>query len=653
MIHCFPSPLPGELLYSVCARYSDRMQYSDKQFLNQELFGDKNVTTVLDLPTHLNHLISVLPPGYGYTAERLIDEHTLLPFYAPFLPLQRVQIIREQMVFFDALSIHNRSGIAPTIVRRPNWLRFCPLCVQEDDLKFGEPYWHRLHQLSGVEVCPIHHVFLELSKAPARNHSNCSEYFSAQQAIVLTIPRPLDLSDSNQQVLLAIAHDATILLSQSGIVSDFESLHNRYIRLLANSGLATYNGAVHIGQLVREFKQYYSPELLSLLQCQVDENKRSNWLSHIVKSLNRNRVNHPLRHLLLIQFLGYTVEEWNKLPKHLDFFGSGPWPCLNYTCEFFRQLSIQECHLNYRTTHGGRLTGTFSCSCGFTYIRTGPDVSLEDTFRIDDVEKYGTVWEEALRQLWLNSTLSLQNICIRLGTKSNDTIKRQAVRLNLPFPRIGPRGKVTQIGQRSYRFKSARELFSDNLDSYRTEWLKILEKYPSATRTFLCRNFPHFYNRLRAYDVEWLEMHLPLLDKTRKPRQSPTRCVDWSSRDAQLAVAVRLSAYNLKNKLGHPIRVTRGSIGRAIDRKALLDTYLNKLPLTKEVLAQVVESHEEFAIRRIKWAAECFHQENIHPTRTQLVCRVSMQSKIAANPQVQAAVEQALASFESTSNVTV
>ncbi|WP_339378058.1 TnsD family Tn7-like transposition protein [Calothrix sp. NIES-2100] len=109
----------------------------------------------------------------------------------------------------------------------------------------------------------------------------------------MTTPRRLDLSDSNQKFLLSIAHDATTLLSQSGVLPDFESLHNRYIWLLANSGLATYNGAVHVGQLVRKFKQYYSSELLNLLQCQVDENKRSNWLSQIVKSLNRNKVNHP------------------------------------------------------------------------------------------------------------------------------------------------------------------------------------------------------------------------------------------------------------------------------------------------------------------------------------------------------------------------
>ncbi|GAX45296.1 Tn7-like transposition protein D [Tolypothrix sp. NIES-4075] len=645
MIPCFPTPLPDELLYSVCARYSERMQYSDKQFLNRELFGDKNIATVVDLPSHLSHLLSILPLGHGYTVDRLIDEHTLLPFYSPFLPLERVNRIREHMIGVGGSAIHNWSGVTPSTIRRPNWLRFCPLCVQEDDLQYGEPYWRRLHQLPGVEVCPVHHVFLESSLAPARNHSNSSEYFSAQQAILQTTPRSLDLSNQNQGVLLSIARDAATLLGQRGLVPGFDSLRNRYIKLLADRKLAIYTGLVRVSKLVKEFKEYYSSELLIGLQCEVNENKRSNWLSQLVKSLNCNKVNHPLRHLLLIQFLGYTVEEWNKLPNHLNFFGSGPWPCLNPTCSDFRQPCIQECLIRYQHDHGGRLTGTFCCSCGFIYTRTGPDVLPEDLLRIDIIEKYGTVWEEALRQKWSDSTLSQREIARLLGVSGKDTIKRQAVRLNLQFPRTGPTGKLTQIKeQQRYRFRNAREIFLDNLESYRREWLNAIEEHPSGTRTFLSRKYHYLYNHLRAYDVEWLKAHLPPPNAYR--RVGSARSVDWSSRDAELAIAVRLSARSIKSTLGHPVRVTRGAIGRDLDRKPLLDQYLHKLPLTAKALAQVVETYEEFAIRRIQWAAECFRQENIHPTRSQLVCRASMKPKIAAASLVQVAIETALASFD-------
>lgn len=37
---------------------------------------------------------------------------------------------------------------------------FCPVCVSEDYEKYGEPYWHRAHQLPNVTVCHKHHCKL-------------------------------------------------------------------------------------------------------------------------------------------------------------------------------------------------------------------------------------------------------------------------------------------------------------------------------------------------------------------------------------------------------------------------------------------------------------------------------------------------------------
>jgi hypothetical protein len=37
---------------------------------------------------------------------------------------------------------------------------FCPVCVSEDYHRYGEPYWHRAHQLPNVTVCHKHHCKL-------------------------------------------------------------------------------------------------------------------------------------------------------------------------------------------------------------------------------------------------------------------------------------------------------------------------------------------------------------------------------------------------------------------------------------------------------------------------------------------------------------
>jgi hypothetical protein len=48
---------------------------------------------------------------------------------------------------------------------------------------------------------------------------------------------------------------------------------------------------------------------------------------------------------LLIQFLGYTAEEFFQLPNsppdEFKPFGEKPWPCLNPVCKRFQQPGIE------------------------------------------------------------------------------------------------------------------------------------------------------------------------------------------------------------------------------------------------------------------------------------------------------------------------
>lgn len=48
-------------------------------------------------------------------------------------------------------------------------LRYCPLCAKEDAKRYGEAYWHTLHQLPLVSVCGIHRCSLiDASSEPLR-----------------------------------------------------------------------------------------------------------------------------------------------------------------------------------------------------------------------------------------------------------------------------------------------------------------------------------------------------------------------------------------------------------------------------------------------------------------------------------------------------
>jgi hypothetical protein len=382
VLACFPDPYPDELFYSICARFRERVQYPNKKNTVRELFGSISAIAVVDLPSNLQNLVAGLLPGSSHTADELINQHTLLPFLAPFLPLERVQQLRADMAGNRGQAIYTRAGLMASTIQSPQWLRFCPVCVQDERQRYGEAYWHRLHQLPGVEVCPDHQVYLLQSKTRVQNPTTRHLFIAADQAIQSVNLRSLAPASPHHKILLKIDQDAAWLLNYYSSGSDLKSLRNRYLDLLADRDLATYNGRVRVGALLKEFCCYYPPDLLNRLQCRVDAQSQHNWLFRLVRS--PKSAQHPLYHLLLTQFLGHSVGSFLRLPNQFRLFGQSPWPCLNPVAGHFQQPMIQDCRISYTQDHG-KPVGTFYCICGFVYCRTGPDESADDRFRITKI----------------------------------------------------------------------------------------------------------------------------------------------------------------------------------------------------------------------------------------------------------------------------
>jgi hypothetical protein len=537
------------------------------------------------------------------------------------------------------------AGINRSHIRRPDWFRFCPSCVEEDAKSFGESYWHRLHQIPGVETCPKHEVFLENSSAGARNRKNPSEYLPAEQVISKCHPlRPLNLSDTFQQILLNIARDAAWLLSERGKGITAELTRKRYTELLRDHGFASVSGIVYCRRLLKALKDHYTDEVLNKLRCGFNETSTS-WPAQIVSALNRDIVHHPLRHLLLIQFLGCTAETFYEAGGNSKPFGDGPWPCLNPVCRHHLKPSIRQIQFVYKTVQTRRVVlpvATFSCSCGFVYARTGPDVKPQDRQRITRIITRGSGWDAALKKLWYDLSLSITEIRRQLKCGRSE-IKHEAARLGLKFPRQGPSGPAVQKPEELPPSSSkAKSPTQEELLQSRKLWESALKGHPELSRTELYKKFFQLHQTLYYHDRDWLEAHLP------QPRQpgGNTSSVDWSSRDVALAKAVKQSARRMRSVTGRPVRVTKTGIARDINEVSSLLHRLDKLPQTEKALSEVVETRVQFAKRRLRWAADCYRQENILPTRTALAIRASFGCDIWDVPEVKDAIEATLRSLE-------
>lgn len=607
------------------------MAYPRKHTIVSELFGSTMATAIVDLPTRLGYLVSMLPSIRNVTVDDIINKHTLLPVYTPFLTHDQLTRVRMDMEGETGTWIHLRIGSPRSTIPLPKTLQFCPTCVITDRDRIGETYWHRIHQVPGLKVCATHGVLLQTSSVLTRNTKTRNLFVTAESDIpqMVSEVKPLVHND----VLQHIAQDTLWLLNQSKLTPGLQTIHTRYLALLADRNLATYSRNVRVRCVIRAFTEQYPPDLLSLLHCEVNDHVKVNWLIRLVRM--RDSVQHPIHHLLLMHFLGYTAERFFELPLEPKHFGDSPWPCLNPICNHYHKPCIETCHITHSPHVEGRPIATFACVCGYVYTRTGPDIDPEDRYDIGRVVTFGPVWEEALKTMWNDPSITLRAASVRLGVDIH-TIKYHAARLGLSFPPAGsPRTQSVTI----VPSQSLGVLELQRRDTYRSAWQDALKTSPSITATELRQQLPIVYIWLYRHDRIWLASHTP--KRTTKLIGARPIQVNWIARDEQLAQDVQNAAIRLKEQEGRPQRVTKAALIREIGHSWQLKQNLNQLPRTQQALESSSETRKDWAVRRVWWTAEQYRYERTFPKRWQFVVRTQV-LQIEDIPEARLAIDAAL-----------
>ncbi len=634
MIGVFLDPYPEEILYSTIARNAASLNYPNLRSVGITYFGDPHSIATVMFPCRLEYLVTHLPPYTGHTADTLIGEHTLLPFFAPFLPPARVAQLRDDMRGAQGMGVHMRAGLMASTVPLPNTLRFCPTCAAEDREQYGEWFWRRQHQVPGVHLCSKHHVWLEVSPVLIANRQTRHAYIAAENAIPCLPPSRASLNTPREAKLIAIAQSVEWLLVQKLPPPGLEHLRERYVRALIKLDLATFAGRVRMSEVLEAFMAFYTEELLAFLYCHLDARSKDNWLARLIRK--PDSALHPVQHLSLMHFLGGAVSDYL-----LDQagpptpFGSGPWPCLNPVCSYYNTCIIRACTITYPPGLNGRPSGSFTCRCGFTYGRAGPDTGRDDVCRRGKIIAVGQVWESALQECWSDASLSVNKIAERLGVDPR-TVKLHAQHLELSMVRTKKEKALAMPPRRISGTEHNAEVAQIFLDSMRTTWQKACSTHGHHGRKFVRLQVPRVYTWLYRHDRDWLKEHLPP-----RKRPKPSRRVDWAERDARISQLIPEAVQRLHLQPGSPQRITIATIGRGIGYAAMIQQHLDLLPLTAAALAGAEESRIAFAIRRIRWASAHFNNQDRVPARWELV-RMSGTERLLSDVAIQKTLDVAI-----------
>lgn len=423
MVGFFPSPYPDELLYSILARYHIWSANISPKATLKQLFGKDNLSATFDLPSHIERLIRNLPLGSLHTVESFVQQNTLFPFYAPFLTTERSKLVLESMRQHSFGDIHARVGIMASPIPQIKFFRFCPICLQEDIESYGEPYWHRIHQIIGVLVCPAHLILLQNSDIKAQGE-NRHEFHPADVENCHFKPHVVNYDNNTLDKLINLAKNISKILNLTLPSLASEQFCDKYKSLLIERGLATASGRVHQKELVNEFINFYGKTFLQLVYSSIDITNENNWLSSIVRK--HRKIFHPLRHLLLIHFLGQDISIFFEDQKRLSHpFGEGPWVCFNGATKHYLQKTIQSMCISY-SHDSKKLIGTFSCECGFVYSTTNASISYGQKLTPGKIKSFGNKWERKLKELLVNKKVSFRGAARELNVDTNTVIHNAA-----------------------------------------------------------------------------------------------------------------------------------------------------------------------------------------------------------------------------------
>ena len=152
----FPKPFPDETIFSVLCRFHLLAGFSHFKNHTLPLLGVSTARPSTEFPCFLPRIAELS----GLNVHDLATDLTSIHYYEPFISRDDYLGALKALTTGDTKNLQSRLGSIANRIASGNCLNFCPECLRSDKDKYGVSYWHRVHQLVGITVCPKHSYHL-------------------------------------------------------------------------------------------------------------------------------------------------------------------------------------------------------------------------------------------------------------------------------------------------------------------------------------------------------------------------------------------------------------------------------------------------------------------------------------------------------------
>lgn len=574
----FPAPYPDECYYSIFCRYFARSGSASNKRTIFELFGEaQSLAAFVFLPRRLELLDTWLGSDSPLTREKLALDSSCYAYFSTAFTEQIFEGMEKKIKTGEPNRSLERRIIQKC--RRSHWperMRYCPECVREDIERYGETYWHRMPQLPGIEYCPTHGKPIQDSTVTFRQITMA---FCPASHVLHGLAQQEDTEKQEHcQRYLSIARDTEWLLKNGLKLGGCRKIARKYKELFMEKGLATAQGMRHPDRIKTAFTDYHSERFLR--QLFPDKENYLYWLDSAFESVSEHL--QPLHHILLMEFLKGTVQDFFCSVPDNEPYGNGPWPCINKICCHYGKDGAEKISVTYMN---GQTIGHFRCTgCGMKYQRSLPGQDFEKYAGRAVILDYGDYWYRKLRE------------CVEeQGLNQAETAKVMKCTTATVRKRAKEKGLDLYANRKSCIFREKEWKDIDRSRYFRRKVGEALQHHPELTAKELDGLVPGAYAWFHKNDFQWLKERL-MVD------QDKQYWTVWEQKHLELLK----EAYECIRQTGDPDRrITIGWLcSTAGLRECEIKGRLHRFQDIKSFIDEAVESKEEWLSRRLALIAK-------------------------------------------------